>query len=142
MNLKKEKEKLYSRNFTKWGFDMNVFVSLVTALLVLAFSLFTILKPNISAEFFGNTNAAINKNFNWLFVFTINASLLFILFIGFTKFGNIRLGGYTANPDSNQIVTIKILHSNVNWSELRKTPSLNRLKNNQLNNIKLFNDLI
>lgn len=142
MNFKKEKEKLYSRNFTKYGFDMNMFVSVVTALLVLAFSIFTILKPNVSAEFFANTNAAINKNLNWLFVVTMNTSLLFILFVGFTRFVNIILGVYTANPDSNQIATIKILHSNVNWSELSKTPSLSRLKNNQLNNIKLFNDLI
>lgn len=88
MNLKKEKEKLYSRNFNKYGFDMNVFVSVVTALLVLAFSVFTILKPNVSAEFFGNINNEINKNFNWLYILTANASIAFLLFIGFSKFGN------------------------------------------------------
>lgn len=77
MNLKKEKEKLYSRNFTKYGFDMNVFVTVVTALLVFAFSIFTILKPNVSAEFFGNANVAINKNFNWLYILTANASIVF-----------------------------------------------------------------
>lgn len=75
-----------------------MFVSIVTTLLVLAFSIFTILKPNVSAEFFANTNAAINKNFNWLYIFTVNASLAFLLFIGFSKFGNIRLGGYTTKP--------------------------------------------
>ena len=111
MNLKKEKEKLYSRNFTKYGFDMNVFVSVVTALLVLAFSIFTIVKPNLSAEFFANTNAAINKNFNWLYVITMNASLVFILFIGFSKFGNIRLGGYTAKPEFNNIAWFSMMFS-------------------------------
>ncbi|NLA64131.1 MAG: BCCT family transporter, partial [Bacteroidales bacterium] len=111
MNFKKEKEKLYSRNFTKWGFDMNVFVSLVTALLVLAFCLFTILKPNISAEFFGNANTAINENFNWLYIFTVNASLAFLLFIGFSKFGNIRLGGYTAKPEFNDIAWFSMMFS-------------------------------
>ena len=80
MNLKKEKEKLYSRNFTRFGFDMNVFVSVVTALLVLAFSVFTILRPNLSAEFFGGVNTAINKNFNWLYILTANASIAFLLF--------------------------------------------------------------
>ena len=111
MNLKKEKEKLYSRNFTKYGFDMNVFVSVVTALLVLAFSLFTILKPNLSAEFFGNANTAINENFNWLYIFTVNASLAFLLFIGFSKFGNIRLGGYTAKPEFNDIAWFSMMFS-------------------------------
>ena len=111
MNFKREKEKLYSRNFTRWGFDMNVFVSLITALLVLAFSLFTILKPNVSAEFFGNANTAINANFNWLYIFTVNASLAFLLFIGFSKFGNIRLGGYTAKPEFNDIAWFSMMFS-------------------------------
>lgn len=124
MNLEKEKEKLYSQNFTKYGFYINVFVSVVTTLLVLAFSIFTIVKPNVSAEFFANTYIAINKNFNWLYVLTMNASLFFLLFIRFSKFGNIRLVSYTVKPESNQIASIKKLHSNVNWSKLKKMPSL------------------
>ena len=111
MNLKKEKEKLYSRNFTKYGFDMNVFVTVVTALLVFAFSIFTILKPNVSAEFFGNANVAINKNFNWLYILTANASIAFLLFVGFSKFGNIRLGGYTAKPEFNNISWFAMMFS-------------------------------
>lgn len=111
MNLKKEKEKLYSRNFTKYGFDMNVFVTVVTALLVFAFSIFTILKPNVSAEFFGNANVAINKNFNWLYILTANASIAFLLFVGFSKFGNIRLGGYTAKPEFNDISWFAMMFS-------------------------------
>lgn len=111
MNFKKEKEKLYSRNFTRFGLDLNVFVSVVTALLVLAFSIFTILKPSLSADFFASTNAAINKNLNWLFVVTMNASLVFLLFIGFSKFGNIRLGGYTAKPKFNNIAWFSMMFS-------------------------------
>ena len=111
MDLKKERTKLYSRNFTKFGLDMNVFVSVVSALLVLGFSVFTILKPNLSAEFFANTNAAINKNFNWLYVITINASLIFMLFIGFSKFGNIRLGGYTAKPEFSDLSWFAMMFS-------------------------------
>ncbi|MDD2552091.1 MAG: BCCT family transporter, partial [Dysgonamonadaceae bacterium] len=111
MNFKKEKEKLYSRNFTKLGMDMNLFVSVITALLVLAFSIFTILKPNISSEFFASVNVAINKNFNWLYVLTMNASLAFILFIGFSKFGNIRLGGYTAKPEFGNVAWFAMMFS-------------------------------
>lgn len=111
MNFKKEKEKLYSRNFTKLGMDMNLFVSVITALLVLAFSIFTILKPNISTEFFASVNIAINKNLNWLYVLTMNASLAFILFIGFSKFGNIRLGGYTAKPEFGNVAWFAMMFS-------------------------------
>jgi choline/carnitine/betaine transport len=111
MNLKKEKEKLYSRNFKKFGFDMNVFVSVVTAVLVLSFSVFTILKPNVSAEFFGGINSAINKNFNWLYIITANASIAFLLFVGFSKFGNIRLGGYTAKPEFGDVAWFAMMFS-------------------------------
>ncbi len=90
---------------------MNVFVSVVTALLVFAFSVFTILKPNVSAEFFGNANIAINKNFNWLYILTANASIAFLLFIGFSKFGNIRLGGYTEKPEFNDISWFAMMFS-------------------------------
>ena len=111
MDLKKERTKLYSRNFTGFGLDMNVFVSVVSALLVLGFSVFTIVKPNVSAEFFANTNAAINQNFNWLYVITINAALAFMLFIGFSKFGNIRLGGYTTKPEFSDLSWFAMMFS-------------------------------
>ena len=87
MNLKKEKEKLYSRKFTKFGLNLNVFVSLVTALLVLAFSIFTIIKPTVSAELLANTIATININRTFYWLYTIN---MILLFIGFSKFGNIK----------------------------------------------------
>ena len=111
MDLKQKKEKLYSRNFTRFGFDMNVFVTGVTALLVLAFSIFTIVRPHVSAEFFANVNEGINRNFNWLYVFTINASLIFMLFIGFSKFGNIKLGGYTAKPEFSDLSWFAMMFS-------------------------------
>jgi choline/glycine/proline betaine transport protein len=88
-----------------------VFVSVVTTLLVLAFSIFTIVKPNVSAEFFANSNIAINKNLNWLYVLTMNASLVFWLIIRFSKFENIRLGSYTAKPVYNQITSIKKVYT-------------------------------
>nr|WP_300003471.1 BCCT family transporter [Tissierella sp.] len=99
MNIEKESEKLYSRNFKKFGLDMNIFVSLVTAALVLGFITFTILKPDQAASFFQGINDYLNVNFNWLYVLTINGSFLFLLFIGFSKYGKIRLGGYTSTPE-------------------------------------------
>ena len=56
MDNEKEKQKLYSRNFTKYGLDMNLFVSIVSALLVLGFIIFTISKPDLSADFFSGAN--------------------------------------------------------------------------------------
>ena len=78
---------------------------------MLGFSIFTIVKPELSAKFFSNTNDAINEKFNWLYVVTINASLIFMLFIGFSKFGNIRLGGYTSKPEFSDISWFAMMFS-------------------------------
>ncbi len=111
MNIEREKEKLQARNFKKFGLDMNIFVSVVTAILVITFIVFTITKPIVSAKFFGEINTFLNINFNWLYVLTINASLAFILFLGFSKFGKIRLGGYTAKPEYSDIAWYAMMFS-------------------------------
>lgn len=103
MSLEEEKklqeEKLYSRNYTKFGLDINLFVSIVTSILVIGFILFTIIKPDLSASFFTNINASLNKHFNWLYIATINGSFIVLVFMGISKFGRIRLGGYTSSPE-------------------------------------------
>ncbi len=111
MDLEKEQEKLQARNFTKFGLDMNLFVSLVTAVLVLGFIIFTIAKPVVSAEFFANINSLINVNFNWLFVITINGAFIFLIYLGFSKYGNIRLGGYTSSPEYNDLACYAMMFS-------------------------------
>ncbi|MDD3198086.1 MAG: BCCT family transporter, partial [Eubacteriales bacterium] len=92
-------ERMFSRNFTGFGLDMNVFVSLASAILVLCFIVFTIIWPDTAASFFGGINNFINEHFSWLYVFTINAAFFFLIVIGLSKLGRIRLGGYTARPE-------------------------------------------
>lgn len=104
-------EKLYSRNFTKFGLDMNVFVSVVTALLVLGFVIFTLTMPTRAADFFTNINVFLNENFNWLYIATVNATLFFLVYLGFSKFGKIRLGGYTSRPEFSDIAWFSMMFS-------------------------------
>ncbi len=105
METEELKQKLHSRNFTKFGFDMNLFVSLVSAVLVLGFITFTITMPDRSAKIFSDINDLLNRNFNWLYVLTINSALIFLLVTGLSKFGRIRLGGFKAEPE----------YSNFSW---------------------------
>ncbi len=98
-DAKAAEEKMFSRNFTGFGLDMNIFVSLASAVLVLAFVIFTLIWPDDAANFFGGVNNFINEHFNWLYVLTINAAFFFLIVIGLSKLGRIRLGGYTARPE-------------------------------------------
>lgn len=108
---KKAQEKLYSRNFTKFGLDMNIFVSVVAALLVLTFVIFTIARPTISAESFASANAFLNENLNWFYVLTINGALIFLLVLGISKFGKIRLGGFNAKPEYTGLAWYSMMFS-------------------------------
>ncbi len=104
-------KKLQSRNFKRWGLDMNLFVSLVSAALVLGFIVYTITMPKESAKVFVDINVFLNKNFNWLYVLTINAAFIFLLWIGLSKFGNIRLGGFKARPEFSNFSWYAMLFS-------------------------------
>lgn len=111
MDNKTGQEKLYARNFRKFGLDMNIFVTLVSAFLVLGFITFTILRPDQASSTFEGMNNYLNRNFNWLYVITINGSFVFLLFIGLSKYGKIRLGGYTATPEYSNIAWYAMMFS-------------------------------
>ncbi|MTI67011.1 MAG: BCCT family transporter [Firmicutes bacterium] len=111
MEIENLSKKLYSRNFTKFGFDMNLFVSLVSAVFVLGFIIFTITMPDKSAKIFSDINDLLNENFNWLYVLTINSAFIFLLLIGLSKFGKIRLGGFKAKPEYSNFAWYAMLFS-------------------------------
>ncbi|MCT4593131.1 MAG: BCCT family transporter [Anaeromicrobium sp.] len=104
-------KKLHDRNFTKYGFDMNLFVSMVSTILVLGFIIFTIAKPNESAEVFNGIKSYINTKYNWFFAFTINFALIFTLYLSFSKFGKIKLGGPKAKAEFSNFSWYSMLFS-------------------------------
>ena len=93
------RRELFDRNFVHFGFDMNLFVSTVSAVLVIGFIYFVLSAPDLAADTFSNINSALNLRFNWLFVLTINMSLVFLIILAFSKWGRIRLGGFTEKPE-------------------------------------------
>jgi len=53
----------------------------------------------------------LNTKFNWVFVITVNASFVFLLVLGFSKLGRIRLGGFNARPEYNNFSWYAMLFS-------------------------------
>lgn len=111
MDLKEMKKQLYDRNFTKFGFDMNLFVSISAALLVLGFVGFTIVFPHQSADLFASINKIINEKLSWLYILIINATFIFLIVLGFSKYGNIRFGGSIAKPEYSNFAWYSMLFS-------------------------------
>ncbi len=104
-------QKLFEKNFVKWGFDMNVLVSLLSAIFVIIFITFTLLKPSLAASTFANINAFINEHFSWIYILTVNASVISLLVMGLSKRGKIRLGGFNAKPEFSNFAWYSMLFS-------------------------------
>ena len=51
-----------------------------------------------SSQFFSNTQIAISESMGWFIILTANGFLVFSTYLIFTKYKNIRLGGFNAVP--------------------------------------------
>ncbi|MDX2377972.1 BCCT family transporter [Microbacterium sp. LRZ72] len=69
------------------------------AVVVVVFSLFAIVFPDAAETFFGTVQSSMVTAFNWYFVAVVTVFLGFMLFVGFSRFGDIRLGRDDDEPD-------------------------------------------
>ncbi|WP_344372994.1 BCCT family transporter [Agromyces tropicus] len=69
------------------------------AIVVLAFSAFALLAPHLAEAFFGAVQASIVNAFNWYYVLIAAFFVAFSLFVGFSRFGDIRLGEDDEKPE-------------------------------------------
>ena len=92
-------EKLFSRNFTKYGLDMNPVVSIGAGLIVVIFALFAFVDLDRANTVFNIVNKVIVSNFDWLFVLSSNFFILVSLIMAFSKLGSVKIGGVDAEPE-------------------------------------------
>lgn len=105
-NIKnKSKELLFNRNFKKFGFDLNLVVSLGAGLIVLGFSLFACIDVEYANQVFSKINSIVVNNFDWVFILSSNLFIIVSLILAFSKFGNVVIGGINAKPE----------YSNFSW---------------------------
>lgn len=60
---------------------------------------------------FDNVKNGITGTFGWLFVIAVNIFLVFMIFLGSSKFGSIRLGGKDAKPEFSTLAWFSMLFS-------------------------------
>lgn len=89
----KETKKLHERNFKKFGLDMNVFVSLTTAVLVFLFVGAVLVYPDVSTKIINEVKLKVLDSYNWLFVVVINLTLVFLIGLSISKYGKVKIGG-------------------------------------------------
>ncbi|WP_111721191.1 BCCT family transporter [Homoserinimonas sp. OAct 916] len=69
------------------------------AVIVLTFSLFAMLVPHLAEAAFGAIQSSIVNAFNWYYVLIAAFFVAFALFMGFSRFGDIRLGADADKPE-------------------------------------------
>ncbi|RAU82930.1 BCCT family transporter [Pontibacter arcticus] len=91
--------KVRSNTHKSLGLEVNgpVFWSSIT-FLVISIALVLIFRE--SAEvFFSEVQVAVTSSMGWLFILSVNLFVAFCLYIAFSRFGTIRLGGKDAKPE-------------------------------------------
>lgn len=81
------------------------------ALLVIAFVTISIVEQEDMQEIFSSLKDAIAENSGWYFVLIVNLFLGFCIWLGFSKFGTIRLGGPGQKPEFSTLGWFAMLFS-------------------------------
>ncbi|NBB77632.1 MAG: BCCT family transporter [Bacteroidetes bacterium] len=92
-------------------FDIHGPVFWPSVLLISALIVTTLLLGARAESLFNTVQSAVTGNAGWLFVIGVNAFIVFSIYIAFSKFGKIRLGGNKATPDFSTLAWFAMLFS-------------------------------
>lgn len=90
---------------------LNPPVFLTSAGLVITISLFAILLPDLADKTFKSLQAMIVDNASWYYVLTVALILLFSVYLGLSRLGNIKLGPDHSRPDYSNLSWFAMLFS-------------------------------
>lgn len=84
-------------------------VFVISSLVIVAFIVGSLAFQEGATKLFGDTRIWLTTNFDWLFMITANLVFLFCLFVAFSPFGRIRLGGADAEPEYSYLTWLAML---------------------------------
>jgi choline/glycine/proline betaine transport protein len=98
-------------NFKNKHFDISKPVFIPAAIITVLFVSFTIIFSEDAKAGFSGFQAYMSSNFGWFISLSINYFLIFVLYLAFSKFGNIRIGGKDAKPSFSKFSWVAMLFS-------------------------------
>lgn len=96
-------------NVQVMGMDVHNPVFGITALLVLAFVVFTLTMPELANSWLNGAKEWVVNTFDWFIVSASNVFVLFCLLLIISPYGNIRIGGIKATPDFGRMSWLSML---------------------------------
>lgn len=94
-----EKQEPGENNWAGFGFDIHPQVTIVSAVLLVAFIGLTLLFPGRAEDLFEYAMEAISSNAGWFFVLVANLFILAAVYFALGRFGSIKIGGHDAQPE-------------------------------------------
>jgi choline/glycine/proline betaine transport protein len=71
----------------------------ISTLLIIGFIFVTLFQLDTAESFFNSIKSGITDRFGWLLILMVQGFLLFCVYLAFSRFGHIRIGGQDAEPD-------------------------------------------
>ncbi|MBN1769502.1 MAG: BCCT family transporter [Prolixibacteraceae bacterium] len=96
---------------SKKYFDVDGPVFWPAAILIVFFIAVTLIVGEPMANVFNTIQSGISESGGWFFILSVNAFLVFVLYIAFSKYGKIRLGGVKAKPEFSKGAWFAMLFS-------------------------------
>ncbi len=96
---------------SKKYFDVDPLVFWPSALVIVIFIAITLIVGEPMNKVFSNIQSSISSFGGWFFVLSVNIFLFFVLFIAFSKYGKIRLGGSKSRPEFSTVAWFAMLFS-------------------------------
>lgn len=83
-----------------------------SALFVIILSIgFTLIFEEQAEQYFGAAQAYVSNHGGWIYTLSVNLFIVFCLYIAFSKFGSIRLGGKNSKPEFSRWAWFAMLFS-------------------------------
>jgi choline/glycine/proline betaine transport protein len=99
------------KHFLGLPYDIHPHVFFIGAGLIILFVVLSIIFGPIIDDMFGKLQAGIANHSGWFFVLVMNFVLIFAIYLMFSKFGKIKIGGANAKPEFSTLAWFAMLFS-------------------------------
>lgn len=99
------------RNFTRFGLNMNPFVSVASAVVILVFSLYALVRLDQVDVLLQRVNDLVISNFDWVFILSSNVFIIVCITLAVSRLGRVRIGGLDSKPEFSDFAWYSMLIS-------------------------------
>ncbi len=110
--IKEKKKILHERNFTQFGLDLNISVSLMAAVILVGFSLYALINIDVAGAQMNVLKGNILLMFDDLFMYSTNFFILLLLIFAINKkSAKVKIGGENAKTEFSNFAWYSMLMS-------------------------------